>query len=119
MSVAGVRLAGGRIAWVEAGVIDLRPLDTVMVNLEGRKQQATIIVTPNQLLRPVAASGQVVRVETGSSSEECGILPGADMPPLGSEMAGGVVVSVDAVKRTVTVEMPAGNRRTTGLEGSE
>lgn len=111
MSVAGVRLAGGRLVWVEAGDWNPQPLDAVTVDADDREYQGQVIVAPQALLRPVTASGKIVQVTPRPTEEtDCSNLPGADMPPLGSKQPDGVVVAVDAISRTFTVEAPDGAR---------
>jgi hypothetical protein len=114
--IAGVRLAGGEVVWVEAGDVDVQPLDDAVVSVAGGEFSGTVIVTPEALLRPVTATGGIVGVSSRTAQErDCTDLPGADMPPLGSGVDEGVVVAVDAVNRTATIEMPDGTRTVTTL----
>lgn len=122
MRIAGVRLENSRVVWVDAGDLDIDPLDDVVVAVDGGESRGMVIVAPDALLRPTEAEGWVVHVAPGRPDEDdCGDLPGADMPPLGSQRDGGMVVSIDAVKRQVMVEMPDGERkaRSTGSGGSD
>jgi hypothetical protein len=113
MSVAGVRLTDGRLVWVEAGEEVLSPLDRVVVDLDGAEERGRVMVTLGQLLRPVLPSGRLLRMELdGVPDSDCEDLPGADMPPLGGPLENGVVIAIDAVNHTVTIETADGERRT-------
>jgi hypothetical protein len=101
------------MVWVDAGDRDMRPLDGVTVDIGREQMRGEVAVAPDQLLRPVEVQGRIIAVRQRSESERaCADLPGAEMPPLGTALDGGVVVAVDAVNRTVTVEAPDGTRVT-------
>ncbi len=118
MSTAGVRLTSGQVVWVEAGGVSVQPLDNVVVDLGGKELQGQVIVAPEALLRPVQASGRVRRVmEKNRIDGRCAELGGADVPPLGTTEQDGIVIAVDAVNRTVTVEGSDGTRVTSHIAG--
>lgn len=107
------------MVWVEAGRVDLQPLDRVEVHIDGRESQGQVMVVPEALLRPVPVSGRIVRLVEGENrDEESSNLPGADMPPLGRQMEGGTVLAVDAENRTFTLEMSDGSRLIQRLRGN-
>jgi hypothetical protein len=111
MRIAGVRMADGRLVWVDAGDLDIEPLDDVDMVVDRDALSGTVTVAPQSLLRPVETVGQIVHTSSpGRGQSECSELPGADMPALGSGWGDGTVVAVDAVNRTATVEMADGSR---------
>lgn len=117
MSIAGVRLTGGRMVWVEAGEFVLEPLDEVTVEIDGNEYQGRVLVAPEALIRPTETEGRIVAAVAHEIGDVgCSELPGADMPPLGTQIEGGSVIAVDAVTRTVTVKAPDGTRNIKTLE---
>lgn len=119
MSIAGVRLDDGRLVWVDAGELELQPLDQVVVEFDGREYQGQVMIAPEALIRPVQPTGRIAGISPRDSADtDCSDLPGADMPPLGTRVAGEIVMAVDAVKRTITVEGTDGTRSTRNQPGN-
>lgn len=121
MRIAGVRLCGRRLAWIDAGDVVIAPVDRVEVRVAEGDVQAVVYVTPEQLGgEPPEVEGLLLRVlPAARSGTGCDELPGADLPPLGSTVAThtgpGTVTGVDAVNRTVTVALIDGSLETVSL----
>jgi hypothetical protein len=109
--IAGVRTAEGRAYWVDSGEIRVEPLDAVVVCTPDGEVEGEVFVAPEALVgTSPECEGTVVQVRARRYSEgECGNLPGADMPPLGSTMNGGTVIGVDSVNRTVIIRDAVGD----------
>lgn len=108
MNIAGVALPDGRLLWARTG-ITVSVLDDVILRVDEEEIEGTVVVAPDQLLRPPGmAPAEVVQiVEREMRQASCDDLPGADLPPLGSRISVGEVVGritgLDPVGRTVTV----------------
>jgi hypothetical protein len=110
MRIAGVRLDSGRLVWVDAGDLEVQPLDEAAVDLAGVSVDGHIAVVPEALVRPVPPEGRLVESHTSHiTTDTCAELPGAAMPPLGTNYAGGTVVSVDSLNGTATVRLSDGD----------
>lgn len=114
MRIAGGQLSDGGIVWLDAGDYNLAPLDGVHFRANGTLMHADIIVTPNQLLRPpTRVDGTIADLLPREQPDvDCDDLPGADLPPLGTEWAEngvtGLIVGLDPVGGTVTVRQDDG-----------
>ncbi|HEX6510553.1 MAG TPA: hypothetical protein VF221_23235 [Chloroflexota bacterium] len=114
MRIAGVRLPDGRAFWVDAGMHRLRPLDSVLLSLNGTSVQGTIFVAPEQLLSAVEVDeADLIEVlEADGVRHRCDDLPGAELPPLGSQLLKGTVRAIDPIRRQVTLQLHDGEEVT-------
>jgi hypothetical protein len=125
MSVVGVHLPGGRSVWVDATEVELAIADRVRVRVAGEVFDGWVFVTPDQLLGPCPTPSGVVleRVPARAPGALEEMLPGADLPPLGTTfIAGdetGVVVALDPVKRQATLTRDDGTSVTVSVDVGE
>jgi len=109
MKIAGIRLPDGSALWVEAGEMLVAPLDEARVRLTDAEATGTVFVAPEQMISPPQRTdGMMVEVrQREAPEEECGNLPGSDMPYLGSRIRvgalTGTVTAIDAMRRLATV----------------
>ncbi|HEX8916992.1 MAG TPA: hypothetical protein VF898_00675 [Chloroflexota bacterium] len=114
MSGAGIRLRGGRLVWVKTGSYEVMPLSRVTVTTENGTVEGVAVITPGQLLRPVAVfEGRVVQTrENLVDLPDCSELPHAELPFLGQRVATavgeGFVAALDVLKARVRVECEDG-----------
>jgi hypothetical protein len=108
MSVAGVALADGRLIWVETQH-SVAPHDRVFLHVREEEVGGTVLVAPDQLVGlPPTPVGVIVSVLPRATFEPtCDVLPGSDLPALGTQAtAGGIagrVTALDPVARIVTI----------------
>jgi hypothetical protein len=107
--VAGVRLADGRMVWLDAGDLALVPLSQVKVRLPGGDEPGEVFVSPAELLSPPShIDGLLIEAHDPRRPEgDCSELPGSEFPALGETVrrAGGegTVVALDPAERRITI----------------
>jgi hypothetical protein len=112
-----VRTPGGTLC-LDAQNYDLALLDEVTVDTGDAIVRGTVVVTPDQLLRPPAhTAGTITEVMPRWQPDPgCDDLPGADLPPLGTMWIAdgevGMIVRLDPVGRSVTVRQDDGREVT-------
>lgn len=116
-----MRLPDGSARWLDAGEHTVEPLDRVTGLIDGVQIEGTVFVAPEQLLQPPAALDGIVLSATPPAfpDPDCTALPGADLPPLGTvwskDGVTGLVIQIDPVCRTVTVQDTNGKQAEVSL----
>jgi hypothetical protein len=119
--IAGVQLSNGDRIWADGGTLQLQLLGRVTVRYSEQEVAGWVFIAPEQLVGWVGQmEGEILATHPeASQDEECGYLPGADMPPLGSrvdtEAGSGIVSRVDAVERLVVIIADDGTEISTSL----
>lgn len=105
-----MRSARGDRYWVDAGDFACPPLSRVTFEVGNERLRGVVFVAPERFLEPpVTLQGHLLGVEVAPApTAACGDLPGADLPGLGTRLASGMVVGIDAAGRTVTVRSDSG-----------
>jgi hypothetical protein len=96
------------VAWADAGDVAVRPLDRVIVAIDGAERHGHVFVIPELLVRLPHVTGKLMGVESRPDhGPESSAPPGSEMPPLGSKVStgtlSGTVIQIDPVEHTVTV----------------
>ena len=109
MRIAGVRLKGGRVVWLDAGTISVAPLDCATADVDGNACQGEVFVAPEQLLSPPnRIDGRLLESHPPApAKQDCDHLPGAQLPVLGQAMrwgaVRGAVMALDPANDRVTI----------------
>ncbi|HZU11273.1 MAG TPA: hypothetical protein VFB58_00390 [Chloroflexota bacterium] len=111
MNVAGIRLGDGRLVWVAAEGMDPQPLDEAVVRIGDQSLTGVVVVAPAQLSGSPDVAGHLVSAQAREVPPlSCDDLPGAAMPPLGTETPEGIVTAINAVTGMVSLTRPDGER---------
>lgn len=113
MRVACVALADRSRLWVDCAAHDINTLDRVRVSRNAEEFEATVVVSPQQLVAGAPApTGVVLQVGSRTVAANDESLPGAQLPILGSHYesseVGGIVTGIDPLTQTVTVTPSSG-----------
>lgn len=110
MTIACV-LCGGRRVWAIAERVTVAPLDRVVILEDGETAEGVVLIAPAQIVHgsPRANARVVARIGPMDAREDLQFLPGADLPPLLSEVRTrsleGRVVLLEPVDRRIHVSV--------------